>query len=205
MKRDREKRWNLNINLAAPDEHVPDAERNNRTLQDRLRVLYHRLPFKVLPRAMIGIGCLTRSSSQNVFPKKDGISEHYAPEMIVNKRVIDFSKHLKYSFGDYGQASYVVKPKSNNNIARTIDAIYLRPALSLQEGHDVMDLATGRVVTRPKWTPCKMTKLVIRQVEELARKQGIKSLKFYNRKRERMVPTPIDLIEGVGGSKILKN
>ena len=41
LKRQGEKRWELKINLSAPDEHVPDAERNNRTLQDRVRVLYY--------------------------------------------------------------------------------------------------------------------------------------------------------------------
>ena len=153
---------------------------------------------------MISHGCMTRSSSQNAFPKSNGTSTHFAPETIINKRVLDYKKHLKFSFGDFGQASFVVKSKSNNNMARTIDAIYLRPALSLQEGHDVMDLATGKVVTRPKWTPCRMIKQVIKQVEDLAAAQGITSLKFYNRKREHMIPTPNDLLEGVGGDKILK-
>ena len=49
-----------------------------------------------------------------------------------------------------------------------------------------------------------MTKQVIKQVEDLAAAQGITSLKFYNRKREHMIPTPNDLLEGVGGDKILK-
>ena len=68
-----------------------------------------------------------------------------------------------------------------------------------------MDLATGKVVTRPKWTPCRMTKQVIKQVKDLAAAQGITSLKFYNRKREHMIPTPNDLLEGVGGGQNFEN
>ena len=48
-------------------------------------------------------------------------------------------------------------------------------------------------------------KVGIKEVEDLAAAQGITSLKFYNRKREHMIPTPNDLLEGVGGdnNKIL--
>ena len=62
-----------------------------------------------------------------------------------------------------------------------------------------MDLATGEVVTRPRFEKCVMTRLVIRRVEEMAAKQGYKSLKFFNRKRQEMILSDIDLLEGVGG------
>lgn len=87
--------------------------------------------------------------------------------MIINKELIDFNKHLQYSFGSYGQASLQNKPKSNDNRARIIDAIYLCLSVSLQNGHDVIDLATGKVVTHPKWTPCRMMKMVVKRVEEM--------------------------------------
>ena len=205
IKKEGEKIWKLEINLSALDERVPDTERNNRTLQDRVHIVYHRLPFKVLPRAMLEHACMTRSSSQNVFPKRNSISKYFAPEIIVNRRMLDYQKHLQYSFGDYNQASYVVKPNSNNNIAQKIDAIYLWPCLTLQEGHNIMDLSMGKVVSRPKWTPCRMTKIVIKQVEDLAASQGIKSLKFYNCKRGHMVPLPNDLLKGVGGQDEIQN
>ena len=52
-KTEMEKQWELECNFAAPDEHVLVAERLNRTIQDRFRVKYHRLPYKVFPCAMI--------------------------------------------------------------------------------------------------------------------------------------------------------
>ena len=43
-----------------------------------------------------------------------------------------------------------------------------------------------------------MTNLVKERVEDMARRQGLKSMKFYNRKRHEMIFTPVDLLEGVG-------
>ena len=61
-----------------------------------------------------------------------------------------------------------------------------------------MDLATGHVVIRPKWTPCKMTDMVIKRVEELAAEEEIKSCKFFDHKGRPMLPQPNDLqLKGV--------
>ena len=133
-----------------------------------------------------------------------GISKHYGPHMIINKTSIDFNKNLQYSFGMYGQASTHSKPKSNDNRGRTIDAIYLRPSPILQGGCDVMDLQTMLVLTRQTWTACKITDMVVRRVEELVKEQNLKSCKFYNRKRQHMVPLQNDLqLEGVEGISAL--
>ena len=53
-----------------------------------------------------------------------------------------------------------------------------------------MDLATGRVIRWPKVTLCSMIQMVIERVELLASLQGLKSLKFLDRKNQEM---------GVGG------
>ena len=45
-----EKDCELDFNFAAPDEHVPDIERENRVLQERFRAEYHHLPFKLIPK-----------------------------------------------------------------------------------------------------------------------------------------------------------
>jgi len=84
----------------------------------------------------------------NLFPAKGGISEYFSPHMLVGGRNIDYNKHCQMTFGSYVQANQDNNPK-NTNAPRTIDAIYLRPIPSnIQGGHEVMDLATGRVVTR---------------------------------------------------------
>jgi len=34
------------IHSCMPDEHVPEAERNNRVIQERVRIKYRRMPYK---------------------------------------------------------------------------------------------------------------------------------------------------------------
>ena len=46
-------KWQVDFNFCNPKEHVPDNERENRTLEERFRVLLHRLPLKMIPRMMI--------------------------------------------------------------------------------------------------------------------------------------------------------
>ena len=134
--------------------------------------------------------------NRDLFIKENGCSEYFSPHSILTKRAIDFSKHLRYSFGTYVIASYEERPK-NIPKPRGIDSIYIRPAKNLQGGHEVMDLITGRVITRPKVHEMKMTCLVVKRVEEMARKQGLKSMKFFDRKRNQIIFNPIDLLKGV--------
>ena len=71
-------------------------------------------------------------------------------------------------------------PPNNNNIPRSKDCIYLRASNSLQGGHDLMDLAIGRKITRSKVIACAMTQMVIEIVKQIAEQQDYKFLKFFN-------------------------
>ena len=93
--------------------------------------------------------------------------------------------------------SHENKPSKNDPRPRGLDVIYLRPLSELQGGHEVLHLATGRVINRPKFTPVVMTEMVIRRVENMAKEQGLKSCKFYNRQRNLLLAD--DLLEEVGG------
>ena len=41
------------MNYTNASNHVPEAERNNRTIKERIRATFQRLPFKAIPRIMI--------------------------------------------------------------------------------------------------------------------------------------------------------
>ena len=86
LKKQLESRWDLKVNFCAPDEHVGNIERLNRTIEDRFRVKYHRMPYDVIPRPMIRHLTMSIPKKRNIFPKKHGISKHYGPQMIVNKK-----------------------------------------------------------------------------------------------------------------------
>ena len=40
-------------NYASAQEHVPEAERNNRVIKERTRATFHLIPFKALPKTMV--------------------------------------------------------------------------------------------------------------------------------------------------------
>jgi hypothetical protein len=66
------------MNLTNALDHVPEAERNNRTIKERVQAAYHRLPYRALPRQLIRYLVQTQASQLNQFPAKGGISHTIA-------------------------------------------------------------------------------------------------------------------------------
>ena len=142
-----EEDWELEFNFAAPDEHVPDIERENRVLKERFRAEYHHLPFKVIPRQMIRALISRCTHNRNLFLQEVGCSKYYSSHMMLmlSRRNLDFSKYLKYLSGYYVIASHENKPKKKDQRPRGLDTIYLRLMTDLQGG--LLRLALGRVIT----------------------------------------------------------
>ena len=125
------------------------------------------------------IKALVQQSTEklNYFPPKGGISSYYSPHILMMKRWIVYDRHCHISFGTYVQAHQDNSPK-NTQEPRTLDCIYLHPTDNDQGGHTVLDLATGRTITRPHVTPVPITSAVISAVETMAEQEGMKGLRF---------------------------
>lgn len=187
----------VTMNYTTTDEHVPEAERNNRTIAERIRCAYHSLPYKAIPRLMLRYLAMVCTSQLNMFPVKGGVSSYYSPHVLLGGRNLDYHKHCKIPFGAYVQAIQENSPK-NTNAPRTIDAIYLRPKKNIQGGHELMDLNSGRLITRPKVWEVPVTQNVIKAVEAMAEEQGIKSLKLQNRRKTILsLPCRLDCRSGL--------
>ena len=130
----------------------------------------------------------------NIFPAKGGISSYYSPNILLGGQPLDYTKHCVVSFGAYVQANHETQ-QTNSNAPRTLDGIYLRPVLSIQGGHEIMDLHSGETITRARVTEIPVTPVVIKAVEDMAYRQGFKSLKFKNRNKVILFDT--DWIAGV--------
>ena len=139
---------NLNIEMeyAAPGEHVLEAERNNQVVGERIRAPYHGLPFKVIPRLMLQYLAMEAADKLNYFPAKGGVSSHYSPHMIIKKQNINFKKECFLPLGTYVKANkeHMIK---NNNKSGTVDVIYLKGLP--QSGHVLMNIKTGKEIIRP--------------------------------------------------------
>ena len=184
----------VEMNYTSRGEHVPEAERNNRTIGERIRTTYHNLPYKQMPRIMLKYLAMVATKQLTLFPAKGGVSSYLSPHVIMTGTHLDYDKHCKIQFGAYVQANQENNP-SNTNAPQTIDAIYLRPLNNKQGGHELMNLQTGLRITRNKVWELPVTDMVIKAVETMAEEQGIKSLKLCGRNK---IPLhPADWIAGV--------
>ena len=173
--------FRIEMNFANPQEHVPEAERNNRTVKERIRATYHRLPYHTLTKTMVKILVQESAKKLNFFPAKHGVSEFYSPRMILHQRNLNYAKHCKFTFGSFVEASNEPNP-TNTNDPHTLDCIYLRYNENDQGGHQCLHLATNRIVTRPKVTAVPITSAVIQQVKTIAAAEGMpEGLKIKNK------------------------
>ena len=89
----------IEMNYATTDEHVPEAERNNRTIKERICATFHNMPFKRIPKVMIKELSMRVTHLLNIFPAKGGISSYYSPYTILSGKSIDYEKELSIPFG----------------------------------------------------------------------------------------------------------
>ena len=94
---------------------------------------------------------------------------------------LDYKKECQVPFGAYVQA-HTQPTYTNHNAPHTLDDIYLRPAKSLQGGHELMDLTSHLVITQENVTEIPVTDIVIKAVEKMGYNQGFPTtgLKFTN-------------------------
>jgi hypothetical protein len=166
--------FGIGMNFANPQEHVPEAERNNRVIKERVRATYHRLPYKQITKTMTKILVMDSAKKLNFFPAKNGISEYFSPRMLLHQRNLDYTKNCKFTFGTYVQAHDEPSP-TNDLSARTLDCIYLRYRESHQGGHELLHLPTNKIIIRRNITPLPITREIVDQVSAIANSEGMPS------------------------------
>jgi Reverse transcriptase (RNA-dependent DNA polymerase) len=166
--------YNVQMNYANPQEHVPEAERNNRVIKERFRSAFHRLPFKAIPKIMVKILTMECAKKLNFFPPTGGISSYYSPRMIMHQKNLDYEKHCSIPFGAYVQAHTEPDP-TNSQHPRTLDCIYLRYVDNNQGGHHLLDIRTGRTIKRRNVTIVPITQNVIELVHKMAENDNIRN------------------------------
>jgi hypothetical protein len=99
---------NVKINFTNAQDHVPEAERNNWTIKERIYAAYHHLPckYKVIPWIMICYLAMNQANQLNLFPLKGGVSPYYSPQIILDQTNLDYAKHCTVPFGAYVQANH---------------------------------------------------------------------------------------------------
>ena len=69
---------NIELDVAPQGERVPEAERNNRTIGERIRTTFHCLPYHMIPKVMLKTLAVVSCRQLNYFPAKNNVSEYFA-------------------------------------------------------------------------------------------------------------------------------
>jgi hypothetical protein len=169
----------IHVHYAAAQEHVPEAERNNRVIKEQFRAVYHRLPFTHLPRILVKYLTYESARKPNIFPARQGVSKYYSPRMIVHQENLSYANHCQTSCGNYVLA-HNEPNQTSTNAPRALDCLYLRPTASGR--HECLHLQTNRVITRSKVTSVPITPAIITLVNTIATADGMpEGLKITNR------------------------
>jgi hypothetical protein len=158
------------VNLASPDEHVPEIERRIRVVKEWSRAARHSLPFQRIPKLLMIHIVLNAVKMFNFFPTKGGISDTLSPKTIMSGSTLDYKKHLSLQVGQYCQVHEEDTPR-NSQSPRTKGAISLGPSGNLQGGYKFMALNTGKKITRRSWDVIPMPDTVIARVNALGNDQ----------------------------------
>ena len=128
------------LNTASNDEHVPEIERQIRTVKERTRAIYCTLPFNKMPRRLIIEMVYAANYWLNMFPRKGGVSKTLSPRALLTGKTWSYTTHCKLEFGDYVQTH---EEHDNSMVARTIGAIALRPTGNAQRSYFFLALLLG--------------------------------------------------------------
>ncbi len=171
------------MEYASAQEHVPDIECTIQTIKERFRCQYTRLPYGRIPIIMVDVLVQECAKWLNIFPPKGGISKYYLPMSILNGKQLDYEKHCKIPCGTYVQAIQENEP-TNTTKPRTIGCIYLRSRLSKHVVYELMNLQSGKMITRRKVTPIPISKDVGKRVKYYAKRDNMsEDINFISRKR----------------------
>ena len=150
----------------ATNEHVAIADREIRTLKERVRSILVSLPYKRITNMMLDILVVGSIKLKNRLPKHTDLTKTILPAAIVEgKGKLNFIKK-RVRFGAYCEVW--VKTK-NNMEARSMPAIELDRSND-QGAYYFMSILTGQRLHSRWWNEKPVSDEVIAQVEKLADK-----------------------------------
>ena len=122
----------ITLNTVSRDEHIPEAERNVKTVKDRFQRVLNTIPFCKVPDCMIIEIVLGQVLWLNLFPNKYGVSNTMIPYQIMSYLKIDKHCNCLIVCGRYAQTH---EKHGKNMTDRTVGSIALRPTGNRQGGY----------------------------------------------------------------------
>ena len=112
----------ITLSICGANAHVPEAEREIRTIKERNRAMVSFLPFQRYPR-LLKRECVKESGRLLcLFPRAGSSSDIFSPDTIVTGVLPDHDLHLRVTFGTYCEVHDEDTPTNTEN-ERTTTAI----------------------------------------------------------------------------------
>ena len=182
------------LNTCEADKHIPEIERFIRTVKNRVRSVYHSLPYKYIPCLLLVHLVKAAIFWLNAFPHRDGISDQL-PRYIMTGHTLNFQRHARLELGACVQMH---KEHDNSMGPRTLGAIFLGPTGNQQGGHWFLSLISGARIIGHRWTSLPASREVIHCVNSMGKHQHMPStLTFANWVRTEIRDAVCDLYDNV--------
>ena len=167
----------VTLHFSAAQEHVPEAERNIRTVKDTIRSVIASIPYTYLLNIMTKMLVAEATTRLNFFVNVNGI-EHYSPRQLLKEPKVDYGKHCQIPIFSFVQAPHEATVY-NSQQPRTLDCLYMRPLYTMHGGHQLYHIPTGKLITRHgKLHVIPTPSHVIDKINELGKKQNGSILKI---------------------------
>ena len=126
--------YNIILNTSSANEHIPEMERDIRTIKDKMRGSRASLPYTIMPRIMTLACCKYHVYWLNIFPRTNSLSSFYGPRVFMQQHFPNYKTMCRLEFGSYCEVHDDPKP-SNTMTSRTTSAIALYSANNQQGGY----------------------------------------------------------------------
>jgi hypothetical protein len=103
------------VNLASPNEHVPEIEWQIWVVKERSQDARHSLPFLSIPKLLMIHIVLNAVKMLNFFPMKGGISDTLSPKTIMSGETLNYRKHLSLQVGQNCQVHDEDTPRNSQS------------------------------------------------------------------------------------------
>ena len=143
--------YGIILNTSSANEHIPEMERDIRSIKDKMRGSRNTLPYTIMPVLMTLACCKYHVYWVNMFPRVNGLSPVYGPRIFLQQHFPDYKSMCRLQFGAYCEVHDDPHP-SNTMVSRTTSAIALYPANNQQGGYYFMNVNTGKLLSRYQWT-----------------------------------------------------
>ena len=155
--------------------HVPEAERNNRTIEERVRSIFCELSHRAISKVMIEVLVSSCASKLNSFFSRKEMSDHCSSHVTIEKEKSNCERDFQCAF-EQAVISHENNDLTDSQVSQGSDCIHLEP--DEDQEHMVLDSFTEQIDHKCQLTPTPITSFTIDVIEQMAARDEMKELRL---------------------------